>query len=189
MYGYLIIIPTQAYLQTRLLQMMCKVLTEEIFPESLSSQLQAGDGNVDALDPDFEIPQSWKFSMGSNYSFDIADWVKDVNFEFDYSYSRVRYGLVWKDLRRNSSSFENNLPTAVGPDGRDLYNTNPSENDNTNFDPRRGYDMLLTNTDKGYSHTAFLALSKYFKMDLILEALTVGRKYVKYIQGPAQLLR
>ena len=23
--------------------------------------------------------------------------------------------------------------------------------------------MLLTNTDKGYSHTAFLALSKYFK--------------------------
>ncbi len=134
-------------------------------PSSITDQLVAGDGNVDALDPNFKIPQSWKYSVGGNYRFDIP-WITDnVNLDFDYTYTKARYALVWKDLRRNLDGLpgdSNNKPTAVGPDGRDLYDTDLATKAATDFNTKRGYDMLLTNTDKGFGHTASVSLSKNF---------------------------
>ncbi len=131
-------------------------------PEEVKAKLQAGDGNVDALDPDFKIPQSWKFSLGSYYRFDIPAVTENVFLDFDYTYSKVRYGTVWKDLRRNLDSIANNQPTAYGPDGRALYDTDLATKAASDFNTRRGYDVLLTNTDKGYGHTASVTLSKTF---------------------------
>ncbi len=131
-------------------------------PDAVKSRLEAGAGNVDALDPNFKIPQTWKFSVGSNYRFDIPLLADNVMLDFDYTYSKVRYGLLWKDLRRNLASIPNNQPTAVGPDGRDLYDTDAANKLDTDFNPNRGYDILLTNTDKGYGHTASVTVSKNF---------------------------
>ncbi|MFW7380934.1 MAG: TonB-dependent receptor [Oligoflexus sp.] len=132
-------------------------------PEDLQNQLQAGNGNVDALDPDFQIPQTWKFSVGSFYRFDIPYITDNVLLDFDYTFSKVRYGLTWKDLRRNLASLPNNQPTTKGPDGRDLYDTDPTTSSENDFDPLRGYDLLLTNTEKGYGHTISVSLSKNFQ--------------------------
>lgn len=130
-------------------------------PQDLRDSLTAGDGNVNALDPDFKIPQSWKFNTGMSYRFAFID---DLNFDFNYTYTKVRYGVMWKDLRRNHTGLAgasgNNTPTAVGPDGRDLYDTNGSDDSPDDFDPSRGYDLLLTNTDKGFGHNAQFSLSK-----------------------------
>ncbi|HYX39128.1 MAG TPA: TonB-dependent receptor, partial [Oligoflexus sp.] len=131
-------------------------------PASVTSQL-ASDGSVDALDPSFKIPQSYKFQTGLDYKFDIPDVMDDVMFDLNYTYTRTRYGLLWKDLRRDNPSFTNNLPTAVGPDGRAIYDTTPATaTAGTDFNASRGQDMLMTNTDKGYGHTASMSLYKRF---------------------------
>ncbi len=137
-------------------------------PEAVKAKLQAGDGNVDALDPNFKIPQTWKFSLGTYYRFDIPSLVENVFLDFDYTYSKVRQGTVWKDLRRNLDSIANNQPTAYGPDGRALYDTDPSAKAASDFNAARGYDVLLTNTDKGYGQTASVTLSKTFASGLSL---------------------
>jgi outer membrane receptor for ferrienterochelin and colicin len=132
-------------------------------PPAISSQLVAGDGPVDALDPDFKIPQSYKFQTGLDYTFNVPNVVDDVQFDLSYTYTKTRYGLTWKDLRRNNASFANNLPTAIGPDGRAIYDTTPAATTaGQEFDIARGYDMLMTNTDKGYGHTASMSLYKRF---------------------------
>lgn len=139
-------------------------------PQSVKDEVIFGGGNVDALDPDFKIPQSWKASFGGNYSFDIPSVTNNILLDFDYTYSKVRYGLQWKDLRRNHDSIAGNSPTVKGPDGRDLYDTDPATDSGEDFNIYRGYDMLLTNTDKGYSHTASMTLSKYFSNGFNLSA-------------------
>jgi hypothetical protein len=132
-------------------------------PPSISSQLVTGDGNVDALDPNFKIPQSYKFQTGLDYSFDIPYVADNVLFDLNYTYTQTRYGLMWKDLRRDNPSFANNLPTATGPDGRAIYDTTPdTSTTGQEFNVGRGYDMLMTNTDKGYGHTASMSLYKRF---------------------------
>ncbi len=132
-------------------------------PESITSQLVPGDGNVDALDPNFKIPQSYKFQAGFDYKFDIPDVIDDVMFDMSYTYTRTRYGLLWKDLRRNNPSFPHNLPTATAPDGRPIYDTTPASTTfGEEFNVNRGHDMLMTNTDKGYGHTASMSLYKRF---------------------------
>lgn len=132
-------------------------------PASVSSQLVAGDGNVDVLDPDFKIPQSYKFQAGLDYKFDIPSVVENVGFELNYSYTKTRHALQWKDLRRQNASFgANNLATTVAPDGRLIYDTSPDATAAGEFNPNRGYDLLLTNTDKGYAHNASAALFKDF---------------------------
>jgi outer membrane receptor for ferrienterochelin and colicin len=133
-------------------------------PSSITSQLVPGDGNVDALDPNFKIPQSYKFQAGFDYKFDIADVIDDVMFDMSYTYTRTRYGLLWKDLRRNNPLFPHNLPNGTAPDGRPIYDTTPSSTTaGEEFNVNRGHDMLLTNTDKGYGHTASMSLYKRFE--------------------------
>jgi outer membrane receptor for ferrienterochelin and colicin len=132
-------------------------------PPSISSQLASGDGSVDALDPDFKIPQSYKFQTGLDYTFDIPSVMDNVQFDLNYTYTRTRYGLTWKDLRRNHAGFANNTPTAIAPDGRAIYDTTPDTfTSGQDFNVSRGYDMMMTNTDKGYGHTASMSLYKRF---------------------------
>lgn len=133
-------------------------------PNSVTSQLVSGDGNVDALDPDFKIPQSYKFQTGFDYKFDIPYITDNVVFDASYTYTKTRYALLWQDLRRDNPSFANNLPTEFAPDGRAIYDATPTATTaGQEFNVSRGYDMLMTNTEKGYGHTASASLSKRFK--------------------------
>ena len=134
-------------------------------PASLKSQLVAGDGNVDVLDPDFKIPQSYKFQTGLDYKFDIPSVMDNIGLELNYSYTKTRYGVVWKDLRRDNAAFGGaaNLPKAYAPDGRAIYDTTPAATAAGEFNVNRGYDLLLTNTNKGYGHNASVSLNKEFE--------------------------
>ncbi|HSD88800.1 MAG TPA: TonB-dependent receptor [Kofleriaceae bacterium] len=125
-------------------------------PQALSDMVKAGDGNVDALDPDFKIPSAWKVGTGGDYGFAQGAMLK-----FNYTFTKVLEGVLWKDLRRDLSSIPNNTPIGETVDGRPLYDT-------ANFNPRRGYDMLLTNTRRGYGHVASLSLEKSFSFGLFI---------------------
>ena len=128
-------------------------------PQSLADELAAGDGNTDALDADFSIPSEWKTSLGVDYGADLPGFGQfAVN--LSYIYSSTINGLKWIDLRRDLDSIENNTPIGTLPDGRPYYDFEPDDMGMTGFNPRRGYDMLLTNTSQGRAHTASLSVAK-----------------------------
>lgn len=138
-------------------------------PQALKDRLVAGDGNVDAIDPNFKIPTSWKFAVGADYSFDIpglGEQGEDVELKLNYTYTKVRYGIRWRDLRRNLDDLgDTNLPVGTLPDGRALYDNVAAGGQ---FNPNRGFDLMLDNTDKGYSHSASFNVQKRFPMGLTL---------------------
>ena len=137
-------------------------------PEALQNMIAEGNGNVDALDPDFKIPSSWKAGAGADYAFDIPGLGaagKGAELKLNYTFSKVYNAVLWQDLRRNSSRLpgatgENNLPIGTLPDGRPRYGNA--------FNPNRGYDMLLTNTTRGYGHVASVVLQKGFPFGLFV---------------------
>lgn len=138
-------------------------------PQALQDRLVAGDGNVDAIDPNFEVPTSWKFAAGLDYSFDIpglGEQGEDVALKMNYTYTKVRYGIRWRDLRRNLDDIgDTNLPVGTLPDGRALYDNVAAGGQ---FNPNRGYDLLLDNTDEGFSHSASIGVEKRFPFGLTL---------------------
>lgn len=140
-------------------------------PDALEAQIRQGNGNVDALDPDFKIPSVWKIGTGADWAFDIPGLGalgKGAELKVNYTASKARNAVLWQDLRYNSSRLpgaagENNLPIGELPDGRNRYNTA-----NNGFVTNRGFDMLLTNTTRGYGHVASVALSKGFPFGLFV---------------------
>ena len=130
-------------------------------PQALKDMIIAGDGNVDALDPSFKVPSTWKIGAGADYTF-----LPGAEVKVNYTFSKVRRGVFWKDLRRDIGAIPNNQPIGETVDGRPLYDTDNS--DGSQFNTRRGYDMLLTNTTKGHGHVASLQLSKAFDFGLFI---------------------
>jgi hypothetical protein len=132
-------------------------------PQALKDQVKAGNGNVDLMDPKFQIPSSWKFGTGADYSFDIPgvnELGKNVELKLNYTFTRVRFGVNWLDLRRDLAILPNNTPIGTTPDGRALYAQN--------FTVSRGTDMELTNTTHGYGHVASAVLQKGFPFGLFV---------------------
>ena len=123
----------------------------------------AGNGNVDALDPDFKIPSVWKIGAGADYSLNIpgaGDLVNGTEFKANYTFTKVRSGVNWIELRRNLDSIANNQPIGKTVDGRALYPAN--------FATNRGVDMELTNDDRGYGNVGSLVVQKGFSFGLFL---------------------
>jgi len=128
-------------------------------PKALTDAVMkgAGNGNVDALDPNFKIPSVWKIGTGADYSVDIpglGDYGKALELKANYTFTKVRSGVTWKDLRRDldAPAFPNNLPIGNTVDGRPMYATT--------FNVNRGFDMLLTNDSRGYGHVASAVVQK-----------------------------
>jgi hypothetical protein len=131
--------------------------------QGLKDLVQAGNGNVDLLDPNFQVPQAWKLGLGADYSVDIPgldEIGKNIELKANYTFTKVRHGINWVDLRRNLAILPNNLPIGTTPDGRALYPAN--------FNAQRGYDMMLTNDDHGFGHVASVQVQKGFPFGLFV---------------------
>jgi hypothetical protein len=110
-------------------------------PELSRTNLTGGDGAVNALDPDFDIPAIWKFNLGTQHSFE-----NDILVGLDVIYSK------YKDSAKTIPL--NVIPDGRAPDGRPIYR------DFDALDPdcavggdqsrcgRSGTDYLLTNADE-----------------------------------------
>ncbi|HEX7843632.1 MAG TPA: TonB-dependent receptor [Kofleriaceae bacterium] len=123
----------------------------------------AGNGNVDVLDPNFQLPSVWKTGAGADYSFDIpgaGDYGKGFELRGNYTFTKVRYGVNWVDLRRNLAILPNNTPIGTTVDGRPMYAAN--------FTTSRGVDMELTNDNRGYGHVASIVVQKAFPFGLFV---------------------
>lgn len=137
-------------------------------PQALKDQVAAGNGNVDALDPNFKLPSVWKIGAGADYSLDIPGagaYGKGIELKLNYTFSKARHAVLWEDLRRGSSRLPgatgvNNVPVGETQDGRPRFSDS--------FNVNRGYDMLLTNTTRGYGHVGSLVVQKGFPFGLFV---------------------
>ncbi len=119
-------------------------------PSIAQNGLVAGDGNVNALDPNFDIPSQWKASLGGEWNGDInflgSALGDDWTLSSDIIFSSVKDATFWKDLTCGA-------PSGVAPDGRPIYSCDPDRN-----------DLLLTNTGVGHGRViSFLASKTFFE--------------------------
>jgi len=122
----------------------------DIPDEALDAVANAGgEGAVNALDPDFEIPSEWKYNLGLTHFFDGSTygmpWAGD-NFTLnaDLLYSRAKETAIVKSASLSV--------IGTAPDGRPITAAN--------FNPFND-DYILTNTDATpEAFVASIALSK-----------------------------
>ncbi|MHA6287542.1 TonB-dependent receptor [Maricaulis sp. CAU 1757] len=111
-------------------------------PASAQAALVAGDGSVNALHPDFEIPSVWRSSLGADVYFDIAD-MNDWRFTMEALWDIQDGAPFWYDA---------NCPAVRQSfDGRPIYDCETSRQ-----------DILLNNTDKGRSLILTAEIQKDF---------------------------
>ncbi len=109
-------------------------------PQVAKDGLIAGNGNVNALDPDFDLPSSWKFNLAVEHYANLGPLGDNWHFTAEAILSRIKNGANWTELRRTQ------IGTAA--DGSAIY-------DNPN-----GFDLLLTNTTEGKEDTYIFSFDK-----------------------------
>ncbi len=127
-------------------------------PSFVTDQLTAGDGAVNAVDPDFELPEVLRINFGFQH-----DFHNGLAFSFDYVYSDAIDALNVQALHL--------AEIGTAPDGRPIFRevdfldpdclANPG--DASICDARFTDDLLLTNADGGRSHNITVAVSKSFE--------------------------
>jgi hypothetical protein len=123
---------------------------------------------ADIMDPDFELPKDMKMSIG-------IDWELGDGYFFsaDYLKTETDKDLHFKQLRLGNPAFAgsvncpeignsiSNMPIGTAVDGRQIYaDYSYCGKAMERFYDGRGYDMLLTNTDKGHSDLVSLSMAK-----------------------------
>ncbi len=114
------------------------------------SQLIATTGSAasptNVLDPNFQIPSQWRIAGSVEYVADLGFLGDEWNLGADVVWSRVKNALTYTDLRSINAG-------TLTPDGRTRYlpfNTAAGTNQ----------DLLLTNTNLGYSWNVVARLDK-----------------------------
>lgn len=111
-------------------------------------------GDVDAIDPGFEILSTWKYNLGFDYDANLWFLGDDWRISGEWVHTEVKDGYDIDDLNR----------TMVGtaPDGRPIY------------DFPAGGDYVVTNTGEGGGDVYSLNLSNTWDTDRGLFDLNVG---------------
>ena len=102
----------------------------------------SGDSVANAVDPDFEIPSEWKYSLGATYTTE-----NEYVISLDYLYSKKKDAALMRDIALQDSG-------ETTFDGRPIYESIEG----------RENEYLLTNVsgDSGDSSVISLAVSKMF---------------------------
>jgi hypothetical protein len=115
---------------------------QEMFDEVANTVIGSGDSATNAVDPDFEIPSEWKYSIGATYTTE-----NEYVISLDYLYSKKKDAALMRDIALQDSG-------ETTFDGRPIYES---------IEGRDG-EYLLTNVsgDSGDSSVISLAVSKMF---------------------------
>jgi hypothetical protein len=119
----------------------------------ISSPLQAGldavqnavsDGNVNLNDPNFELPNDWRFQIAGDYTFSIDGIVDNAVWTNEFLHIKRQKSAFWVDASLRASDIE-----GFASDGqRIIYDDDDSR-----------YDIMLTNADGGRSNIFSTQLS------------------------------
>ncbi len=133
-------------------------------PAAVQQLLAAGDGPVNAIDPDFEIPSSWKYNLSLVRKFDLGRLGDDWRLQTDLIYTDVKDAVLWRDIRR--------VVTGTAPDGRPIYSVQPGDTRGTSTQ-----DLLLTNASEGGGFVGTLDISKTWRTDAGRFDFSIGYGY------------
>lgn len=86
-----------------------------VIPQNIQDQLAAGDGDVNVLDPNFDVPSLWRANIGADVFFDIGKY-SGFKWSFDYIYGVNDAAAFWKDISCGDAA------VGAAPDGRPIYN-------------------------------------------------------------------
>jgi len=117
-------------------------------PQDATDALVGGDGYVNSLDPNFELPYDWRFKLRAESYWSIPLLSDEVEITAEVMHKQRKNDVSWTDLSRRE--------VGVDGTGRVVYET---------YDPLTGmetdrYDLMLTNADKdGDSTNLTLSLS------------------------------
>jgi len=112
-------------------------------PTEATNALVGGDGYVNALDPNFDLPYDWRYNLRAE-SFVAIPYVGDeVEITAELMYKQQHNDVRWVDLSR--------VEVGVDGTGRTVYET---------YDPLTGmetnrYDLMLTNATEDGDSTVF----------------------------------
>ena len=109
-------------------------------PADVQAQLSSGDGNVNATDPNYDLPSVWKFNVAVDHSLNLGPLGDDWEVSLEAIWSRVKDAPYMYESRRTQ--------VGTAPDGRPIY------------DVPGGYDLILDTTGQGKSDVYSLNLSK-----------------------------
>ena len=124
---------------------------QSMYDEIQNYPVEGGDGSVNAMDPDFEIPSEWKYALGATYTTD-NEYVMTA----DLLYNQKVNSATVKDASLQYAS-------TTAPDGRPMYEMN----ENLADDDARYNEYVLTNSGNDGSSTVIsLGLSKNFDFGL-----------------------
>ncbi len=139
-------------------------------PQALFDAVASGTVNsgVNAIDPNFQIPSQWKYSLGATLNFDAGPLGSDYTLNTDLLYTQSR----------NSARVIDNtlLQIGAGPDGRPIYRSVDRQDPDCATAPTTtacsdrffNGDFILTNTenDDGHQSVFSFALSKEYDFGL-----------------------
>ncbi len=118
---------------------------QAMYDEIASIPEAGGDGGVNAVDPDFEAPSEWKYSIGGTYTTDNG-----YSFTADLLYNQRVNSAMMKDAGIEYSGEK-------APDGRPMFHAPGG----------RTGDLVLTNSDKdGKSTVLSFGVDKSFDFGL-----------------------
>ena len=115
-------------------------------PPALQALLRAGDGNTNSIAPGFDLPSSWKYSVGVDHVLDLGSLGDDYTLSFDVLYTSVQDAVDWRELDIR--------PVGTAPDGRPIYG--PVQG----FQPGRHSDLVLVNSEGGHGLVLSASLGK-----------------------------
>lgn len=133
-------------------------------PTQVQQLLVAGDGAVNAISPDFEVPSSWKYNLSVLRKFDFGALGDNWRISADLVYTKVKDAVVWRDLRL--------VRTANAPDGRPIYSLRPGDTRTA-----ASNDLLLGNTSRGRGLVATFGIDKTWRTDYGRFDLFLGYGY------------
>ena len=112
-------------------------------PQDLFDAVAAADGQgpVNALDPDFELPREWKYALGATWLLDLPNFGGEFTVNGDLLYTDAQESAAVQNLSISQ--------IATGPLGEPVYTGSTN-------------DYLLTNSEGAESFNASVSVSKEY---------------------------
>jgi len=125
---------------------------QAMYDEIAGIPVAGGDGNVNAVDPNFKAPSEWKYSIGGTYTTDNG-----YSFTADLLYNQKVNSAMMKDAG-TIYAVDDNGNRMYAPDGRPMFDV---------AEGGRTGDLILTNSDKdGKSTIVSFGVNKSFDFGL-----------------------
>lgn len=134
-----------------------KTMPQEVLDFLAVGGFDAGNANSNSVHPDFEMPSSWKYSIGVDRRQDFGAFGDDWLISADLIYTDVKSAATYREL--------NMQQVDTAPDGRPIYSS-PAP-----------FDLSLQSVGKGSALLGTVALENTFYADSGTYSLSASYTY------------